>query len=119
MNYVELINNLKSLKGEYEAEMEEGIEKPELKTISEALAAIERLTEGRGPKRTIAIGILDMFENLLEENDITIPDKEREGNEEEARLYGDSYYSLEDGIVAILDEYIKNPVDDEGNEITE
>ena len=32
--------------------------------------------------------ICDVFENLLESEDITIPDDQREGAEEEARLFG-------------------------------
>lgn len=49
-------------------------------------------------KRQIAIDILDEFEELLEAKNITIPSQDREGNESEARLYGDNYWALEDYI---------------------
>lgn len=46
--------------------------------------------------------ICDVFENLLESEDITIPDDQREGAEEEARLFGMKYYEVEDSIKDIL-----------------
>ncbi len=52
--------------------------------------------------RKKAIKILDEFEELLEEKNITIPDEDREGNKEEARIYGSSYYLLEDKITEII-----------------
>jgi hypothetical protein len=56
-------------------------------------------------KREFAITILDLFENLLEEKDITIPSDDREGNDSEARLYGCEYACLEDDIVKVLDRF--------------
>jgi hypothetical protein len=52
--------------------------------------------------RRIAIRILDEFEDLLDEKNVTIPSSGREGREEEARLYGAEYYTLEDAITGIL-----------------
>lgn len=52
--------------------------------------------------RLLAIDILDLFENVLEENDITIPDEDRTGDETEARLYGMTYANLEDEIVEMI-----------------
>ena len=52
--------------------------------------------------RETAINILELFEDLLERNNITIPDRDREGNKEEARLYGLNYYELEDNITEII-----------------
>lgn len=52
--------------------------------------------------RLLAISILDLFENVLEENDITIPDEDRTGDETEARLYGMTYANLEDKIVELI-----------------
>ena len=49
--------------------------------------------------------ILDLFKDLLEENDITIPDEDRKGEEGEDRLYGMTYFALEDEIVDVLNEY--------------
>ena len=52
--------------------------------------------------RVFAAVICDAFEDLLEQHDITIPDLEREGNEDEARLYGLAYENLENRVVDIL-----------------
>ena len=52
--------------------------------------------------RELAIQILEEFEDLLAEHNIIIPDEDREGNEEEACLYGSTYYSLEDKITELL-----------------
>lgn len=46
--------------------------------------------------------IIDIFEELLDRLDITLPDKWREGEEDEARIFGDVYYELEDKIVERL-----------------
>ena len=46
--------------------------------------------------------IIDIFEELLDRLDITIPDKWREGEEGEARIFGDTYYELENKIVERL-----------------
>lgn len=53
-------------------------------------------------ERMIAIQILEMFEDMLEEKDITIPDEDRTGDETEARLYGMAYANLEDRITDLL-----------------
>ena len=53
-------------------------------------------------RKEIAIAILDQFENLLDECNIKIPDEFREGNEDEACLYGENYYMLEDAIIRII-----------------
>ena len=49
-----------------------------------------------------AADIIDIFEELLDRLDITIPDKWREGEETEARIFGDTYYELENKIVERL-----------------
>ena len=41
-----------------------------------------------GEARRIAIRILDEFEDLLDEKNVTIPSSNGEGREEEARVYG-------------------------------
>ena len=46
--------------------------------------------------------IIDIFEDLLDRLDITIPDEWREGEEDEARIFGDTYYELENKIVERL-----------------
>lgn len=46
--------------------------------------------------------IIDIFEELLDRLDITLPDKWRNGEEDEARIFGDAYYELENKIVERL-----------------
>lgn len=54
--------------------------------------------------------IVDLFEELLDSHDISIPDPDREDNESDdivqARLYGSAYFDLEDGVKSILEEKI-------------
>lgn len=50
----------------------------------------------------LADDIIDIFEELLDRLDITLPDKWREGEEDEARIFGDTYYELEDKIIERL-----------------
>ena len=58
------------------------------------------------PQRELAIEILDEFEDLLEGHNLTITDRDREGNEEEARIYGMNYYALEDKITEMIEEFL-------------
>ena len=62
-------------------------------------------------EREVAIEILGLFEDLLNEHDLTIETEERndymedmddEEKEEVARLFGEVYYTLEDQITDIL-----------------
>ena len=52
--------------------------------------------------REMAANIIDEFEDLLDDKGITIPSSDREGNEDEARIYGPEYYELEDEITELL-----------------
>lgn len=52
--------------------------------------------------RELAIKILSIFEDMLAEKDIYIPDECKEGEEDEGRLYGITYYDLEDKITELL-----------------
>lgn len=52
--------------------------------------------------RNTADDIIDIFEELLNRLDITIPDKWRGGEEDEARIFGDTYYELEEKIIERL-----------------
>ena len=52
--------------------------------------------------REHAAQICDVFEELLAEHGIVIPNDEREGEEDEACLFGDDYYWVEDSVVEIL-----------------
>ena len=67
---------------------------------------MENLFESVGKTRGIAIAILDMFEDMLDEKGIMIPDEDRTGEEGEACLYGMTYANLEDQIYELLCEYI-------------
>ena len=46
--------------------------------------------------------IINIFEEMLDRFDITLPDKWRDGEEDEARIFGDAYYELENKIVERL-----------------
>jgi len=52
--------------------------------------------------RKLAIGVIDIFEELLDKKGIKIPSEDRDGNEEEACIYGEEYCNLEDTIVEFL-----------------
>ena len=56
--------------------------------------------------RELAINILDMFEDILDEHGIKVPDEDRTGHEDEAALYGTTYADLEDKIVALIEDYV-------------
>ena len=49
-----------------------------------------------------AADIIGIFEELLDELDITLPDKWRADEEDEARIFGETYYELENKIVERL-----------------
>ena len=49
-----------------------------------------------------AADIIDIFEGLLDELDITLPDKWGADEEDEARIFGETYYELENKIVERL-----------------
>lgn len=55
--------------------------------------------------RPIANEICELFEDLLDKHNIDIPDEDREGNEEEAHIYGMTYAELEDKVKEILVEF--------------
>jgi hypothetical protein len=64
--------------------------------------------------RECAAEICDVFEELLADHGILIPNDEREGEEDEACLFGDDYYWTEDSVVEILTkllETVKNNPD--------
>ena len=57
-------------------------------------------------ERVMAIQILAIIEDLLKEKNVYIPDTDRLGNEEEACIFGTTYYDLEDKIIKIIKENI-------------
>ena len=58
-----------------------------------------------GKHRGVAIRILDVFEEMLENKGISIPDEVRTGDESEACLYGMTYADLENAIEELLSRY--------------
>lgn len=66
-----------------------------IKEEEDAMKLDEKLTN-------IAADIIDIFEELLDRLDITIPDKWRVNEEDEARIFGDTYFELENKIVERL-----------------
>lgn len=73
--------------------------------------------------REVAIKILDLFEDLLDDHDITIETEERndymedmddDEKEEVARLFGEPYYSMEDSITEILNKEFICPIEFDG-----
>ena len=58
-----------------------------------------------GKHRGVAIRILDIFEEMLENKGIMIPDEDRTGDVSEACLYGMTYAELENEIAELLGRY--------------
>lgn len=60
--------------------------------------------------RNLSADICGVFEDLLDRFDITLPDKDREGDEDEARIYGDTYSEMEDEVTGMLEDFLKKHV---------
>lgn len=58
--------------------------------------------KGQLKLRQFSACICDEFEDLLDAQDISIPDEDRSGDECEARLFGSTYAELEDSVTSIL-----------------
>ena len=78
----------------------EELNRKEEENIMENTNAISKLNEVN--LTNTADELIDIFEELLDRLDITLPDKWREGEEDEARIFGDAYYELENRIVERL-----------------
>lgn len=65
----------------------------------------------------VAANIVDEFEELLDVHDITLPDKWREGGEDEARIYGATYDALLENVEAKVIDAIHTVTDEEEVEI--
>lgn len=52
--------------------------------------------------RNTSAKICDLFDELLDKHDITIPSDDRIGEESEARIYGKPYYDLEDSVTELI-----------------
>lgn len=91
--------------GEYCNEINAEIKWPEMNEEDKQKEAYQDMSEthpGLSKARGLAVKICELFEDLLDEHDITIPSDEREGEEGEARLYGPEYYSLKDEITEAI-----------------
>ena len=55
----------------------------------------------------VAADIVELFEDLLDENNIVISDEDRTGDEGEANLYGMTYGNLLDSVEDILVEMLE------------
>jgi len=67
---------------------------------------LENLVANLGLTRALATVIVDKFDSLLERHNIVVPDEDRTGSEDEACLYGCTYYNLVDEVYALLCDYI-------------
>lgn len=66
--------------------------------------------------RQYAQSICELFEDILEKHDITIPDPDRNSQgegEEAARIYGETYFNLEDEITNMITEMVNKVKRDE------
>ena len=92
--------------------MDEAIAIVENSNYSNSVNYYENTYSDQEPKtiklREYSVDICELFEDLLEENDITIPDDEREGEPDEARLYGTTYADLEYKVLNILNEFMND-----------
>ena len=52
--------------------------------------------------RVISADICDLLEDLLGKYDLIVPSEDREGEEDEGRIFGEIYYSLEDQVTEII-----------------
>lgn len=58
------------------------------------------------PQRELAINIIEEFEDLLEVNNVKLPDRDRENKKDEANIYGITYYDLEDKLTEIIEKFL-------------
>lgn len=78
-------------------------ENPEISINGDGIDELSPISEKKELQvRKFAVVICGLFEDLLNEHDITIPSNDREGEEDEGRIFGDIYYGLEDEITEIL-----------------
>lgn len=56
-------------------------------------------------ERQLAFEIVDLFDDLLDQHNIYVPDEDRTGAEDEAPLYGCTYYDLVDEVAALIGSY--------------
>ena len=59
------------------------------------------------PYRELACDIIEHFCGLLSDKGMKVPSDDREGNDDEAPIYGAEYYELEDAITRDLKEHTR------------
>lgn len=89
------------------------ISETEAKSILADTSATEAETEEAHSSdevhiRNISADICSLFEDVLDAHNLIVPDSERTGDESEARLYGETYSTLEDTITGILSDLCRN-----------
>lgn len=60
---------------------------------------------GEDLRKDYAYEILESFEELLDEKDISIPSDDRDCEDGESRIYGSEYYELEEKILWLLEQF--------------
>ena len=68
---------------------------------------MSKSTRDRISLREVAANICDLFEDVLDEHDISIPDENRQGDEDEARLYGKAHWEVEEKVAEILNSLVR------------
>jgi len=68
------------------------------------------LGDAEHPSRKLAIEVLSEFEDLLAEHGLRVPSSDRVGRRDEACLYGDVYYDLEDRVTELVEVFRKRTV---------
>lgn len=58
--------------------------------------------------KEVANDIVNIFEDLLDENDISIPDRFREEDDGEARIYGETWDNLMEKVECVIIELAEN-----------
>lgn len=71
---------------------------------------------GLPPDRQFVIDIIDVFDELLNENDITIPDEDDNQREPDntARIYGMTYGNLESKLTEMIDDRLVESLVEKG-----
>lgn len=54
-----------------------------------------------------SIKIIELFENILSNHNILIPDEDRIGDADEACIYGMTYHKLEEDVTSLLSEFVE------------
>ena len=64
-----------------------------------------------------AADVMDVFENILAEHDIKLPSEDRQGEENEAMIFGETYYNMESEVEDLIYKCVKQICDDVTNNL--